>query len=90
MSIMKDFFEEYHDKVEQLKTENEYLCEDNTRLGNNLDYVNEKLNKYKSALEAIKNIANEAINSNDQYIRMYAGKMYCNQIIKTIDEVLNG
>lgn len=44
---------------------------------------------YKTALEEIKEIAKEATNSNDCYIYMYAGRMYCEPILKKIDEVLD-
>ena len=51
-----------------------------------LQAENERL---KKALEKIRGIANKAINSNDCYERMYAGRMYCKPILTKINEVLD-
>jgi hypothetical protein len=48
----------------------------------------ERYKKYRQTFEEIRAIAKEATNSKDCYIYMYAGRMYCEPILKKINEVL--
>lgn len=48
----------YFKQLQRLKQENEQLCEDNTRLGNNLDCANDEIHNLHNILEEIKNILN--------------------------------
>lgn len=57
--------QEYHntimkldDLVKELRQENEQLCEDNTRLGNNFDYANDEIQYLHNVLEEIREISN--------------------------------
>lgn len=53
-----------------------------------LQQLIEENEKLKQALEEIREKATRAVNSNDCYVRMYAGKMYCQPIIDIINKVL--
>ena len=69
------------DNIKRLEQENKHLN----------DLLNQALKEqeeFRIALEEIREIAEKAVNSNDCYVYMYAGKMYCKPILNKINEVL--
>ena len=86
MSIMKDFYEQYYDKVGLLEKENEELCEDNTRLGNNLDVANDEIQLLRNTLHSIREICNKYFSLKYQVSCVPP----LAEIENKIDEVLNG
>ena len=79
----------YYKQLQRLKQENKILKERKDKYYLlTLDYE-AKISYLVQALEEIRDIAKEATNSKDCYIYMYAGRMYCEPILKKIDEVLN-
>lgn len=86
---LKIYIESNKQQVEEVET----LVMDNDRLQqeteNLKDIIYYDVEKYKQALEEIRDIAKKATNSKDCYVYMYAGRMYCEPILKKINEVLN-
>ena len=76
-------------QLQRLKQENKELIGKNDWFCEQLEMRSKALEHLKQALEEIREIAKEATNSKDCYIYMYAGRMYCEPILKKIDEVLN-
>ena len=75
----------YYKQIKRLQEENEEL----KKYQYTQEDLQSEIEKRQKALEEIRDIAKEATNSKDCYIYMYAGRMYCEPILKKIDEVLN-
>ncbi len=88
LNLLSEELDKYKAAVLKLTEENERLKKRQiTKNGFICDC--EQNVKYRQALEEIKEIANKAINSDDCYERMYAGRMYCKPILTKINEVLD-